>query len=70
MERKAQNARPDKYGTKALIRWHKAQQNRHQALANNLAEQHELSDGTIGPIRPLAGFLRRKREAKGWNVQK
>ncbi len=59
MNRKAPNAQPDKYGTAALIRWHKDQQKRHQASADGLAEQPAAG--------PLSALVRRRREVKGWN---
>ncbi len=61
MKSKAPRARADKDRTETLIRWHKAQQDRHQALADALIEQPAAG--------PLSALVRRRREVKGWNIQ-
>ncbi len=57
MKSKAPRARADKDRTETLIRWHKAQQERHQALADALIDQP-----AAGPLS--AAILKRRRNGE------
>ena len=59
MKSKCVNPRAGKDQALSAFRWSKLQEEKHK-------RNQEISDGTVGPLKPLASFLRRKREVEKW----